>query len=57
MKAVVEDLHKLFDDFKIDATLQLEKANKAAGVRARKTSIAIEKAMKDFRKKSLEASK
>ncbi|MCL2329155.1 MAG: histone H1 [Bacteroidetes bacterium] len=57
MKKVVEDLHQLFDDFKVDAILQLEKANKAAGTRARKTSLAIEKALKDYRKKSIEASK
>lgn len=57
MKKLVEDLHQLFDDFKTNAASQVEKANKAAGVRARKTSLAIEKSMKDFRKKSLEASK
>jgi hypothetical protein len=57
MKKVVEDLHQLFEDFKSDAASQVEKANKAAGVRARKTSLAIEKAMRDFRKKSIEASK
>ncbi len=57
MQNLVKDLHQLFDDFKIDATLQLEKANKAAGTRARKTSLAIEKALKEFRKKSIEASK
>ncbi|MDR1679785.1 MAG: histone H1 [Prevotellaceae bacterium] len=57
MQNLVKDLHQLFDDFKIDAALQLEKANKAAGTRARKTSLAIDKALKDFRKKSIEASK
>ena len=57
MNRLVEDLHQLFEDFKADAALQVEKANKAAGARARKASLAIEKAMKEFRKKSLEASK
>ncbi|MDR1762216.1 MAG: histone H1 [Bacteroidales bacterium] len=57
MQNLVKDLHQLFEDFKVDATLQLEKANKAAGTRARKTSLAIDKALKDFRKKSIEASK
>ena len=57
MNKLVEDVHQLFEDFKTDAALQVEKANKAAGARARKASLAIEKAMKDFRKKSLEASK
>ena len=32
-------------------------SNKAAGTRARKASLEIEKAMKEFRKASLEASK
>ncbi|MDR2962238.1 MAG: histone H1 [Bacteroidales bacterium] len=57
MKKVVADLHQLFDDFKTDASLQLDKANNAAGVRARKASLAIEKQLKEFRKKSLEAAK
>ncbi|MDL2305345.1 histone H1, partial [Bacteroides sp. OttesenSCG-928-D19] len=34
-----------------------EKGNKAAGTRARKASLEMEKMLKDFRKKSLEASK
>jgi hypothetical protein len=57
MKNLVEELHRLFDSFKSDATSHVEKANKAAGTRARKTSLAIEKSMKNFRKKSIEASK
>jgi hypothetical protein len=57
MQNLVQDLHQLFEDFKTDAALQVEKGNKAAGTRARKVSLAIEKAMKEFRKKSLEASK
>ena len=39
------------------ATLQIEKGNKAAGTRARKASLELEKLMKEFRKASLEASK
>ena len=35
----------------------IENGNKAAGTRARKASLEIEKAMKEFRKASLEASK
>ena len=35
----------------------LENGNKAAGTRARKSSLEIEKTMKEFRKASLEASK
>ena len=40
-----------------DATAQEKKGNKAAGLRARKASLEIEKAMKAFRKASIEASK
>ena len=40
-----------------DAALQIEKGNKAAGTRARKTSSELEKLMKEFRKVSLEESK
>lgn len=40
-----------------DAEAQLEKGNKAAGTRARKTSLEIEKLMKEFRKVSIEESK
>ena len=38
-------------------THRFENGNKAAGTRARKASLEIEKAMKEFRKASLEASK
>ena len=48
---------RFFDAFAKDAKLQEENGNKAAGTRARKTSLSIEKMMKEFRKTSLEASK
>ena len=57
MKNLLENLHQHFTDFVKDATDHVEKGNKAAGTRARKTSLAIEKSLKDFRKKSIEASK
>ena len=57
MKNLVENLNQLIADFTKDAALQVENGNKAAGTRARKTSLAIEKALKEFRKKSIEASK
>ena len=47
----------LFDQFSKDANLQMEKGNKAAGTRARKVSLELEKLLKQFRKESLEASK
>ncbi|NDW18124.1 histone H1 [Dysgonomonas sp. 216] len=57
MKNLVENLNRLFADFAKDAVLQTENGNKAAGTRARKTSLAIEKALKEFRKVSIEDSK
>ena len=43
--------------FLTEAQSQIEKGNKAAGTRARKASLDLEKALKEFRKQSLEASK
>ena len=57
MKNLVDNLNQLFDEFQKDAAAQLEKGNKAAGTRARKTSLAIEKALKEFRKVSIYAAK
>jgi hypothetical protein len=57
MKKLVENLNQLYAEFSKDATAQIENGNKAAGTRARKASLAIEKALKDFRKKSIEASR
>ena len=57
----MEELLKNFDNlsasFKKDASAQVENGNKAAGTRARKVSLEIEKLMKSFRKASLEAAK
>jgi len=57
MKNLVENLNQLFADFTKDAALQVENNNKAAGQRARKTSLSIEKALKEFRKVSISESK
>ncbi|MDR2805310.1 MAG: histone H1 [Dysgonamonadaceae bacterium] len=57
MKSLVENLKQHFASFEKDAVAHVENGNKAAGTRARKTSLAIEKSLKDFRKKSIEASK
>ena len=57
MKSLVDNLNQLFADFQKDAAAQVEKGNKAAGTRARKVSLAIEKALKEFRKVSIEAAK
>jgi len=57
MKELIEKTAALYADFTKDADLQLNKGNKAAGTRARKASLDLEKLMKEFRKASLEASK
>ena len=57
MEDLVNNLNEMFADFSRDAALQIENGNKAAGTRARKVSLAIEKSLKEFRKVSIEASK
>lgn len=57
MKELLSELNKLIADFTKDANAQAENGVKAAGTRARKTSLAIEKQLKEFRKQSIEASK
>lgn len=57
MKELVEQIATAYEAFAKDANAQAENGNKAAGARARKVSLEIEKAMKAFRKVSLEASK
>lgn len=57
MKNLVETLKLNFEAFAKDAESQVENGNKAAGQRARKVSLEIEKALKEFRKKSIDATK
>lgn len=57
MQELIEKVSATFEAFKADAALQAGKGNKAAGTRARKASLELEKLMKEFRKVSLEASK
>ncbi len=57
MKNLVDTLKTNFEAFAKDAASQVETGNKAAGQRARKLSLEIEKALKEFRKKSIETSK
>jgi hypothetical protein len=56
MENLLVTIQENFTSFKKDATAQIEKGNKAAGTRARKISLTIEKALKEFRKKSIKAS-
>ena len=57
MKELVEKIQEKYAAVATDAALQVEKGNKAAGTRARKASLELEKLMKEFRKASLEAAK
>lgn len=57
MKDILTKIQELYVAFNEDATLQCDKGNKAAGMRARKASLEIEKLMKEFRKISLEETK
>ena len=56
MKELVEGLQAMFEEFTCDAAKNLD-GNKAAGARARKVPLEMEKALKAVRKASIEASK
>ena len=57
MKELIEQIAAAYEAFAKDANAQAENGNKAAGTRARKASLELEKAVKAFRKASIEASK
>ena len=57
MEKLVKKIGETYSAFVEDANSQITKGNKAAGTRARKASLEMEKMLKEFRKKSLEASK
>ncbi|RHJ90654.1 histone H1 [Parabacteroides bouchesdurhonensis] len=57
MKDLLAKIQEQYKAFEADALLQVEKNNKAAGTRARKASLDLEKSMKEFRKVSIEESK
>jgi len=50
MNELVAKIKELSNAFFMDAELQTEKGNKAAGTRARKASLELEKLLKEFRK-------
>lgn len=56
MKELIEQISALGDTFIRNAETQLDKGNKAAGLRARRASLELEPLLKRFRKLSLEAS-
>lgn len=57
MEALVKSIVAQCQEFEKNATAQVEKGNKAAGARARKNALEIMKAMKEFRKQSVESAK
>lgn len=57
MKELLAKIEEAYAAFVKDSALQVENGNKAAGVRARKVSLELEKMMKEFRKCSLEMQK
>lgn len=57
MNELIEKITAQIEAFQADAKLQVEKGNKAAGTRARKTSLELAKLLKEFRTVSLEQSK
>lgn len=57
MQELINNIKEQIEAFETNADLQLEANNKAAGGRARKASLELEKLLKAFRKASIEASK
>lgn len=57
MKELVAKINAEFEVFAANAAAQVEKNNKAAGTRARKSALELSKLMKEFRKISVEAAK
>ena len=57
MKKLVENIQTTYENFQKEATAQLEDGNKSAGTRARKSSLELEKLLKEFRKVSVAESK
>ena len=55
MENLIAQINEQIDAFKKDAEAFLTKNNKAAGARARKTSLELADLMKQFRKESIEA--
>ncbi len=57
MEELVKKINELSTAFNADASAQALKGNKAAGLRARKNAIELIKALKEFRKVSMEKAK
>ena len=57
IQQLVDQIKEQIALFTSNADLQIEKNNKAAGTRARKSALELSKLMKEFRKVSVEAAK
>jgi hypothetical protein len=57
MKDLIEKINTEFEAFKTESESLIEKGIKAAGPRARKSTLELEKLLKEFRKVSVEESK
>ena len=55
MENLLKEIQEKLDAFVKDAEAQVEKGNKAAGTRARKTSLELTKLFKEFRKQSIDS--
>lgn len=57
MKTLLENINAQIALFQANAAAQVEKNNKAAGIRARKAALELSKLLKEFRKVSVEEAK
>ncbi|MBD5223888.1 MAG: histone H1 [Bacteroidales bacterium] len=57
MKELFDNIQAKMIEFNKELNLNVNKGNKAAGARARKASLELEKLFKEYRKRSVEASK
>lgn len=57
MENLLKEIQEKLDAFVKDAEAQVEKGNKAAGTRARKTSLELTRLFKEFRKQSIDSAK
>lgn len=57
MTELVVKITDAMTSFAENAKTNIQKGNKAAGARARKTSLEVEKLLKEYRKASIEADK
>lgn len=53
MKDLIAKINTEIDTFKTESELHVEKGNKSAGTRARKSSLELEKLLKEYRKISI----